>query len=617
MGENKSGREGRLPVERFVLFFYSLQMLVMILMSMNSGWSTWTSIIMVSAMVGAISTFISGYKNFLFRSMLITGLTQICFMLYGMKVDELPKMLPLFLSSVALMGLYGVKDVVWIAFASSSIVFFYRYVIKGEMRLSDPVGFTNQILHLLSVLFTEFVIWFWVVARNRAHVTLTKVIEELQLAQKSKDDFLANVSHEIRTPVNTICGMSEMALIEEHDDKIREELRDIHMAGRNLTSVISDVLDFSELQSGKIDLEDETYNISSTVNDIVSMAVAKKGDKPLELIINCDPMLPCGLRGDEKKIKRVIMNLVDNAIKFTEEGGVTIDISGRREDYGLNLVITVEDTGIGMADEHLEKLFTSFNQVDTHRNRKEGGIGLGLAISKALIQKMGGIITVKSKLGVGSSFKCVIPQKILDETPIVEIRDLDSLNIATCLGLEQFELRHVRDEYTRMVQRISDALHIRCHQCINLTELKRREEREKFTHIFVGGGEYRKNPEYFDRLSAEKKVVVLLGRENAHLIKNEKILRIYKPFYLLPIVAVLNGEKIDLEREFDANRDKFVAPDAKILVVDDNLMNIKVLEGLLSEYRMQVDGVTGGKDALQKMEQVRYDLIFMDHMMPE
>jgi len=617
MENNKFGNQDRQPVEKFVLLFYSLQMFAMILVSMYSRWNLWVSVAMVFAMIGAISVYVSGYRNFWFRCMFITGCMEVCMLFYGACADGLPDILPLFLSGVALMGLYGLTDVIRIAFLVSVVLFVYRLFIKGELQVGDFRQMNSQLIQIASVFLTEFVIYFWIRARNRAHSTLVKVIEELQTAQKSKDDFLANVSHEIRTPVNTICGMSEMAVDESDAKKMQEELRDIQAAGRNLASVISDVLDFSELQSGKMELEEEAYNITSTMNDVIHMADAKKGDKPIELLLNCDPMLPSSLLGDEKKIKRVILNLVDNAIKFTEEGGVTIDISGRREDYGLNLVVSVKDTGIGMPEEHMEKLFTSFNQVDTHRNRKEGGIGLGLAISQALVNKMGGVLTVKSRLGKGSVFKFVVPQKILDETPIVSIPEAENLNVATYLGLEQFELRDIRDEYMGLIDRMANSLHIRCHQCMNLVELKRRQERETFTHIFIGINEYKRDMEYFNNITVETRVVLMIDPKMEGEITGENIVRIQKPFYLLSVISVLNDANTGREGVSFAKKQKFEAPQVKVLVVDDNSMNIRVIAGLLAAYKIKVDSATSGREALEKVERMEYDLIFMDHMMPQ
>jgi CheY-like chemotaxis protein/HPt (histidine-containing phosphotransfer) domain-containing protein/anti-sigma regulatory factor (Ser/Thr protein kinase) len=340
-------------------------------------------------------------------------------------------------------------------------------------------------------------------------------------------------------------------------------------------------------------------------------------DKKIEIIVDCDASLPHSLLGDEKKIRRVIMNLMDNAIKYTSEGCVTLALEGRRESYGLNLMVTVRDTGIGINQENLEKLFQSFSQVDTKRNRQEGGVGLGLAISKALVQEMGGTITVKSREGRGSTVKFVVPQKIVEDLPIAHVERRDTLNIALFLDMEQFDMMTIRDEYNRNIRHMVQQLKVKCHSCRNLAELKRREAVEKFTHVFISLEEYKMDVEYFDRISEETKLIMVLDQVNEKYVTNYKILRLYKPFYIIPVVSILNGHN-NFEGGLQmVHAGKFIAPAAHILVVDDNLMNIRVVEGMLKQYQIKVSHATSGFEALEMIEDMNYDFVFMDHMMPE
>ena len=381
--------------------------------------------------------------------------------------------------------------------------------------------------------------------------------------------------------------------------------------------VVSDVLDFSELQSGKMDLEEEAYNITSTINDVINMTMVRKGEKKIELIVDCDANIPCALLGDEKKIRRVIMKLVDNAIKFTTDGFVSISVGYRKESYGINLVVAIKDTGIGMKEESLEKLFTSFNQVDSSRNRQEGGIGLGLAISHALVQKMGGAITVRSESGKGSIVQFVVPQKVLDETPIASIRDKENINVATYIDMEQFDMTEIRDEYSANIMHMVEQLKGRCHVCRNFAELQRREKNEGFTHIFISIVEYLQEKEYFNELALRTKVIVVLERSDEQYVTSPFVLKIYKPFYILTVVSVLNGLSNTQGIEYTHTARKFVTKDAHILVVDDNRINIRVIEGFLEEYKIRVSIALSGQEALDKITSQNYDFVFMDHMMPE
>ncbi|MDE6664552.1 MAG: response regulator, partial [Lachnospiraceae bacterium] len=361
----------------------------------------------------------------------------------------------------------------------------------------------------------------------------------------------------------------------------------------------------------------EAYNITSTINDIINMAMARKENKQVELIVDCDANMPSGLLGDEKKIRRVIMNLVNNAIKYTNEGGIVIRVYTRKEEYGANLCISVRDTGIGMSEEELENVFDSFSQVDTKRNRQEGGIGLGLAISKALLQKMGGVITVRSRLGKGSDFRFVVPQKVLDEKPITQVKNREKLNIAAYFDMEQFDMMAIRDEYSTLIMHMVKQLRVRCHVCRNLAELKRREEIEAFTHIFISLEEYQEDVAYFDELAKKISVAIVIERYNDKFITNQDVIRLYKPFYILPVVSILNGSREAAGGKQMVRPGKFTAPDAHVLVVDDNRMNIRVVEGLLKEYQIKVTYATSGHEALDVIENMSYDFVFMDHMMPE
>ncbi|MBR6638037.1 MAG: response regulator, partial [Lachnospiraceae bacterium] len=462
-----------------------------------------------------------------------------------------------------------------------------------------------------------YVMYVWVKRNSDGSASLLNAIEELKEVENRKDDFLANVNHEIRTPINTICGISEIILKEDLPDNIREDIVNIQLAGRNLMTAVSDILDFSELQSGNIALEEEVYNITSTINDVINMATARKNDKQLELIVDCDATLPSVLLGDEKKIRRVMMNLVDNAIKFTDSGFVSISIGYRKEAYGINLMISVKDSGIGMDESGLEQMFVSFNQVDASRKRQEGGLGLGLAISQALVHKMGGVITVKSRIGRGSSFKFVVPQKVLDETPIATIDNKTEVNVAVYIDMEQFDMVAIRDEYSNSIMNMVDQLKGKCHICRNFAELQRREKIDDFSHVFISMAEYRRDKKYFDELSDRTKLVVILDRFEEKEVDNKNILKIVKPFYIQTIVRVLNGLYDAPGKVKHENSGRFVTKGVHVLVVDDNRMNLRVIEGLLTNYRIKVTSAMSGAEALEKIVADDYDFVFMDHMMPE
>lgn len=614
LNQNKKSQRS---LEVFVNIIYGIYTVNLCFAIVKKGGNVWMAGFMLTAFFISFSALLSKYRNNRIRAALTCIMMQIMFILYAVSVEDLSALIPTFMVLLLLVAFYGRAELLWITWASLFFVVFYHGIITDNLW-QMPSGTLEYIRHQFgNVMCMEIVLYIWLKHRNEASSQMYKIVEALMEAEQSKDDFLANISHEIRTPVNTICGMSEMALHEHEPEKMREEIFDIRDAGHNLMSLVSDILDFSQLQQGKMNLEEEAYNITSTINDIINMAMARRGDKQIELIVDCAPDIPNVIFGDEKKIRRVIMNLVNNAIKYTNEGGVIIQIRVRRENYGVNLCISVKDTGIGIEASSLEKLFESFTQVDTRRNRQSGGVGLGLAISKELVHCMGGTITVRSRPGKGSVFSFVIPQKVLEDKPIGQVKDREKINIATYFDMEQFDMMAIRDEYTAIITNMVKGLQVRCHACRNLAELKRRESIEAFTHIFISLEEYQEDEAYFDELSKNTKIIIVTDRPREKYITNSDIVRLYKPFYILPVVSILNGS-----RGFEGGKQmvrpgKFTAPDAHILVVDDNRMNIRVVEGLLKEYKIKVTYAASGMEALDLIENMTYDFVFMDHMMPE
>ncbi len=235
-------------------------------------------------------------------------------------------------------------------------------------------------------------------------------------SNKAKSNFLANMSHEIRTPMNAIIGMDEMILRESRDERIRKYAFDIQSAGRTLLSIINDILDLSKIESGKMEIIPVEYDISSVLNDLVNMTRGKAEDKGLLYEMKVDPDIPSTLLGDEIRVRQIMLNVINNAIKYTAEGSVVVEVSFDCEKS--RLMIKVSDTGMGIRKEDMGKLFDSFRRLEETKNRKVEGTGLGLNITKQLLQMMNGEILVDSKYGEGSTFTILIRQEIVDETPI-------------------------------------------------------------------------------------------------------------------------------------------------------------------------------------------------------
>ena len=431
--------------------------------------------------------------------------------------------------------------------------------------------------------------------------------EELEHAAKMKSDFLANMSHEIRTPMNAVIGMAEIAMREELPPNVMDYLIQIQVAGRNLLNIINDILDFSKIEAGKMEIVEEPYEPLSEINDISNMLVTRIGDKPIELFVASDTSVPHALLGDAMRIRQVIINIANNAIKFTREGYVYMSITCKKQD-DENVVLTyhIVDTGQGIKTEDLGKLFTSFQQLDSKRNRNVEGTGLGLAISQRLIHAMGGEIGLTSEYGKGSDFWFTIPQKVVDPAIELVVREA-SEKFAYCVD----EKSAMQDLFLREM----DKLGIASRAIASLEEYKPSGKKD---YVFFRKELYDESIEAF--LDAHPGVMgMILVDFDSDFISRKSNLRVMRrPETTLNLVMLLNNEKI---RERDDSTKAFVvdytAPGAKILIVDDNEINIMIAEGLLAPIKAKCYGALSGKKAIEMLSKESFDVILMDHMMPE
>ena len=330
-------------------------------------------------------------------------------------------------------------------------------------------------------------------------VALKEQIEIADSANKAKSEFLANMSHEIRTPINAVLGMNEMILRETKQDEVREYSANIQSAGRTLLALINSILDFSKIEDGKMEILSVNYDMATMINNLVNSISERAREKGLNFNLKIDESLPCVLKGDDVRIGQVIMNLLTNAVKYTQEGGVTLSIQNAGVQEGeIQLAVEIRDTGIGIKEEDMNKLFASFQRIEEKRNRNIEGTGLGMNITQRLLRLMGSDLEVYSVYGEGSVFSFVLRQQIIDSTPIGDF------------------------------------------------SARIKERADRYTY-----------------------------------------------------------------------QQSFYAPNAQILVVDDNGLNLKVFSGLLKKTGVQVTEALSGKECLELSLHNKYDIIFLDHMMPE
>ncbi|MDR2924264.1 MAG: response regulator [Treponema sp.] len=500
-------------------------------------------------------------------------------------------------------------------------------MISLEMFIPDMVEFNYVFDISIRMVVNYFLVFFVMVVIESTRKTKDRLIEaqnrklqelteEAQTANRTKSNFLASMSHEIRTPMNAITGMAELLLRGNIPDDARSYAQDIKQAGLNLISIINDILDFSKIEAGKLEIISANYLLASLVHDSISIIRMRLMEKPVRFYTNIDGNLPNGLIGDETRLRQIFLNLLSNAIKYTNKGQISISITQeKREGSQVWIRIEVADTGLGIKREDQTKLFGNFVQVDTKKNRGIEGTGLGLAITKRLCTAMGGDITVQSEYGKGSSFIAVIPQGIHQDVPFAAVEEPDKKKVLVYEGrlcyaksvgwsLNNMKVSHV---IVKDQDAFAEALF-----------------REEWFFVFSGYGLYDKIKPLMARPDGDfpggKKPPLALMVEWGTEDYIPGVRFVSLPVQSLSIANILN-RKTDSTGFFDRsagiNSIRFTFPDAALLVVDDISTNLKVAEGLLAPYKAAVDTCLGGAEAVELVKRRNYDVVFMDHMMPE
>ena len=439
--------------------------------------------------------------------------------------------------------------------------------------------------------------------------SMEKESSEIEREANMKSDFLANMSHEIRTPMNAVIGMAEMALREELPPTAREYINQIKSAGNSLLTIINDILDFSKIESGKMDINMVEYQAPSIINDIVNIISTRIGEKNLVLLIDYAPDIPLHIMGDSVRIKQVIMNLAMNAVKFTKEGRVEIRFAYERtNEHEILLKVSVSDTGIGIKKEDMGKLFQSFSQLDSKRNRNIEGTGLGLAISKQLVSLMNGKITVESEYGKGSTFSFEVPQLVLTEGRSVNLKEEKKIISGVFT-----DNPYILSSLQRDIERFGG-------ECITVLMVEQLQELldKGAEFFFIDQPMFGKPVRDFVEEHPQITCVLMTGFKSNVENHSPNLIVMKKPLYSVNLGVIFNHE--EFYRDLDPDRQEifdFVAPEAEILIVDDNEINLTVAEGLIKPLQMRIDTALSGQEAIEKISVKHYDLIFMDHMMPE
>ncbi|MBO4216518.1 MAG: response regulator [Clostridia bacterium] len=594
-----------------ILITYSAMAAALTLESFLLGWEKWALILLGLAVVFCWTIHIQQLFSDKRRLAVYVILMLITSFYYGIHITSTFDLSLVMCGVIILCTTTGERRYVTLCQITyfAALVYDIIAILRSTPEEFDSLVISRTALHIFMIIVVGFLArtiidrWTQVLDHSKREV------DDLTEATKRLNDFLTSVSHEIRTPINAVRGLSGICLERTDDSEQQEDLRSIQAAGKRMTELIGEILDYSDIVRHSVAVNCEDYMISSVLHDLV-MELTPYFRDGTELIIDVDPAIPAVMNTDVNKLKTILWHLVTNALKFTKEGGVYVRITSEPRDYGINLRFEIADTGGGMSEEVLDSLFVGNYHADYSTTRSNGGLGLGMEIVRGFVAALDGFMPMESRLGEGTNVRVCLPQKVVDASSCMSVRNRESLVIGGYLHFEKYSNPMVRDYYNRTVKNIVRGLGVKMHRVDKLEDLQKLMDTIKLTHLFVGEEEYKTDVEYMEQLARTVTVTVVAGR-GFELPAGSKAHITEKPFYCFPVAVILNREPGEvLEERYMYCRG------VKALVVDDEPLNITVARDILRRYGINVTAVYSGKDAVETCSHETFDIIFMDHMMP-
>jgi len=441
---------------------------------------------------------------------------------------------------------------------------------------------------------------------NEQNDRLEFALHDALESSKVKSEFLAKMSHEIRTPMNAVSGMTDLILREETSEIVRDHAVIIKQASENLLLIINDLLDFSKIDTGNIQIQHKSYTMSSLIDDVINITRTKISDSKIRFLVYLDSNIPNALIGDEVRIRQALINVLGNAVKYTDKGYISLTLTNSPiDEKTTNLVMTVEDTGRGIKKEQLNNLFNDYLRVDPGSSGAADGVGLGLAITKGILKAMNGDITAESEYGTGSKFTLTIPQTIENPAGSAFVESSWTKSAIIC---------DRSDLYTDTLQYAIENLGVKCEVATNVKIFNEMIKSKSYNFVFVSHDLF----DYVESTVRDDETQLIMLTEFGKPAPIGDRINLSMPVHVITVANILNGTTENYLNDIDRKQIKmFTAPEANVLVVDDIATNLRVVRGLMLPYKINIDLRISGKEAIEAVKSKKYDLVFMDHRMPE
>ena len=474
-----------------------------------------------------------------------------------------------------------------------------------QLGIAIPVSsYYRNVEHMALALSGLGIVFMIILSFILIQLSLSKARSEEENLEKSS--FLARMSHEIRTPMNSILGMAELIQRKTISSDVQEYIEIIYQSGNSLLAIINDILDFSKIESGRLQIEDREYYMASVINDMINMIRPQVAEKSLDIFVNVASGIPELLYGDDMRLRQIMTNLLSNAVKYTRKGFISMDIEMEHvNDTSLRLIITVRDSGIGIKPEDQKKLFSEFARMDSKANLGIEGTGLGLAITRALCRAMGGDVAVESEYGRGSEFRASIVQEWVNNKPIANVNSPEKKEVL---------FYDWRPQYVQSISLtlVSLGVNFKCPDVFQdfLSDL----EYGSYDYAFISSKYAMDCISALGRRDSPLQLVIMV--EPGEVAVYREVPSILMPVYSITMAGILNNAMEGAVSKDKNLKVQFTAPSALILIVDDISTNLRVAKELMAPYKMDVNTCLSGSESLAMVEEKRYDIVFMDHMMP-